>query len=74
MLRVKRKSLTYNTGSSDMTTNQIERLRKDSREVGHYIKRLEKKGKLDKIRVMKLKQDYINTAIEEIELSYLKAA
>ena len=30
-----------------MVVNQIERLKKDSRELGHYIHKLNKKGKED---------------------------
>jgi hypothetical protein len=66
----KRESLSY-TG---MSTNQIERLRKDSRELGHYIKRLEKKSKYDKIHIMRTKQQLIDDSIDELEFKYLLTA
>ena len=65
----KREELSY----TSMSTNQIERLRKDSRELGHYIKKLEKKGKYDKIHIMKTKQQWIDDDIDELEIKYLVA-
>jgi hypothetical protein len=64
--------LVYNIGRTNMTTNQLERLRRDSREIKHSIQRMKNKGKLDRLRPMKMKQDYIDAEIYELELRYLQ--
>jgi hypothetical protein len=66
--------LVYNIGRTNMTTNQLERLRRDSREIKHSIQRMKNKGKLDRLRPMKMKQDYIDAEIYELELRYLQTA
>lgn len=73
-LKKQRPSIAYNTGRNDMNTNQLERLRKDSRETGHYIQKLIKKGRMDKVRAMQIKQNYIESEIAELEQLYLQTA
>lgn len=51
-----------------MTTfNQLERLRKDSRELGHYIHKLQKRGNSNKAYQLSKKQTYLENAIVEVE-------
>ena len=49
-----------------MYKSQLERLKKDSRELRHYIKRIEKKG--DSLLAFKLqrKHDYLSSRIDDI--------
>jgi uncharacterized membrane protein (DUF106 family) len=58
-----------------MYGSQIERLKRDSRELKHYIRKVEKQG--DKTLLFKLqkKQDYLDSRIEDIqeELNYQHA-
>ena len=49
-------------------TNQLERLRRDSRELGHYIHKLQKKGKVETAHRIAKKQSYLDAAIEQVEL------
>jgi hypothetical protein len=49
-----------------MISAQIERLRKDSRELGSYIKKLEKKGRSDLIHKVSKKQQFIDQHIEDV--------
>ena len=49
-------------------TNQLERLRKDSRELGHYIHKLQKKGKADIAYKVAKRQTFLETAIKQAEL------
>ncbi len=49
-----------------MVTNQIERLKKDSRELGHYIHKLNKKGKSDSAFKMSKKQAFLDAAIQQV--------
>jgi hypothetical protein len=49
-----------------MVTNQIERLKKDSRELGNYIHKLNKKGKQEAAYRMVKKQAFLNAAIEQV--------
>ena len=48
-------------------SNQIERLRRDSRELGHYIHRLNKKGRNDTEFKIAKRQTFLNMAIDQIE-------
>lgn len=48
--------------------NQLERLKKDSRELGHYIHKLQKKGRLDTAYKIAKKQSFLDAAIEQVEL------
>jgi hypothetical protein len=46
---------------------QLERLRKDSRELGHYIHKLQKKGKDDIAHKVARRQDFLEAAILQVE-------
>ena len=48
-------------------SNQIERLRKDSRELGHYIHKLQKRGKADIAYKVAKRQTFLDTAISQAE-------
>ena len=48
-----------------MTNGQIERLKKDSRALGHYIHKLNKKGKEKAAHRLAQKQLYLDTAIDQ---------
>ena len=48
-----------------MTNGQIERLKKDSRQLGHYIHKLTKKGKTHAARKFQLKQGFLDAAIDQ---------
>lgn len=48
-------------------TNQIERLKKDSRELGHYIHKLQKKGKDDIAYKVAKRQSFLDAAITQVE-------
>ncbi len=50
-------------------TNQIARLRKDSKELGHYIHKLRKKGNPDKAYKIAKRQTFLNQVIESFETS-----
>lgn len=49
-----------------MQTRQLERLRKDSKELTHYIHKLNKKGRADTAYKMQRKQEYLNQQILEL--------
>ena len=49
-----------------MVTNQIERLKKDSRELGHYIHKLNKKGRKDAAFKLQKKQAFLDAAISQV--------
>ena len=49
-----------------MVVNQIERLKRDSRELGHYIHKLNKKGKGDAAHKMQRKQAFLDAAIQQV--------
>jgi len=49
-----------------MVTNQIERLKKDSRELGHYIHKLNKKGKAEAAYRLLKKQAFLDAAIQQV--------
>ena len=46
-----------------MVLNQIERLRKDSQELGIYAKMLEKRGDIEKMERILQKQEFLNKRI-----------
>jgi hypothetical protein len=48
-----------------MSRNQIERLKKDSREISHQIKRQQKKGNDSKAHRLMVKESFLNQTIEE---------
>ena len=47
-----------------MSKNQIDRLKKDNKELGHYIAKLHKKGKTDLAYKMSKKQDFLNQLLQ----------
>lgn len=56
-----------------MIQPQIERLRKDVHVLDHYIAKLRKQGRIDLMRKIMLKRDYLSSTIEEIEEELLAA-
>jgi hypothetical protein len=48
-----------------MTAAQIERLRKDSRDLDHYITSLKKKGKEQKAHKLMAKRAFLDQTIQE---------
>ena len=48
-------------------TNQLERLRKDSRELGHYIHKLQKRGKSEIAYKIAKRQSFLDAAISQVE-------
>ena len=48
-------------------SNQIERLKKDSRELGHYIRKLEKRGKKEIAYKIAKRQSFLDCAISQVE-------
>lgn len=69
---VKRFKLT--TGDHDMTANQLERLKKDEREMGHYLARLKKEGKQKLAHRIQQKKEFLHSRIEYLEEEYLHVA
>ena len=49
-----------------MISTQIERLRKDSRELSQYAKKLERKGRTDLVHKILKKQAFIDQHIEDV--------
>ena len=49
-----------------MVPNQIERLKKDSRNLGNYIHKLNKRGKNEVAFKMAKKQAYLDAAISQV--------
>ena len=49
------------------TFNQLERLRKDSRKLGNYIHKLQRRGKTNKAYRLAKKQSILNSALFEID-------
>ena len=47
--------------------SQIERLKRDSRELKHYMKRLEKEGNDPLVFKLRQKYEYLNSRINDIE-------
>ena len=54
-------------GDTEMNLNQIERLKKDERELGHYQQRLIKKGKQRVAHNIQKKREYLLSKIQEVE-------
>lgn len=63
-------SLTSNLSKrrKDLRGSQIERLKRDSRELKHYMKKMEKRGDKNLVHKLKTKYEYLNSKIEEVEL------
>lgn len=55
-----------------MISSQIERLRKDSRELSQYANKLEKKGRTDLVYKILKKQAFIEQHIEDMILEKQK--
>ena len=55
-----------------MISSQIERLRKDSRELSQYANKLEKKGRSDLVHKILKKQAFIEQHIEDMILEKQK--
>lgn len=55
------------TEESKMYGAQLERLKRDSRELEYFVKRLEKKGNTTKAFDLQRKKEYLNSRIEELE-------
>ena len=51
-----------------MHGSQIERLKRDSKELKHYIKKQEKKGDSNLVYKLRAKYEYLNSRISEVEL------
>lgn len=51
----------------NLQKSQIQRLKKDSKQLEHYIHRLQKKGKETLAHKIALKNEYINQHISEME-------
>lgn len=51
-----------------MQGSQIERLKRDSKELKHYMKKMEKRGDKNLVHKLKTKYEYLNSKIEEVEL------
>jgi len=49
-----------------VTTHQLERLRKDSVELSHYIHKLNKKGKTQLAFKVERKREYLDTYISDL--------
>ena len=52
----------------DLRGSQIERLKRDSRELKHYMKKMEKRGDMNLVHKLKAKYEYLNSKITEVEL------
>lgn len=50
-----------------VTINQLERLRKDSAELGHYVHKLNKKGKNELAYKVERKREYLDNYISELQ-------
>jgi len=59
-------------GDQEMTMSQLERLKKDERELGHYLKRLQKKGKTRIARTIQKKKEFLASRIQEVEEIYIQ--
>jgi hypothetical protein len=57
-----------------MVSVTIERLKKDSRQLGYYADRYRKQGRTDRLRKVLMKKAYLDEHIAEIEETIGKAA
>lgn len=46
---------------------QVERLKRDSRELEYFIRRMEKKGDLERVYIIQKKLSYLYSKIDEME-------
>lgn len=63
--------LKLTTKGEDMNSNQLERLKRDSREISHYMAKLKKLGKDKLAYKIAKKQEYLDSRITELEEEYL---
>jgi phosphomannomutase len=56
-----------------MYGSQIERLKRDSKELKHYMYRMEKRGNYHILHKLRVKYDYLNSRINDIEQELLAA-
>lgn len=59
-------------GDKEMTMSQLERLKKDERELNHYLLKMKKKGKMRIAHALQKKRDMLASRIEEVEDIYIK--
>ena len=52
-----------------MSRSQLERLKKDQREISHQIRRQQKKGNDSKAHRLMVKESFLNQTIEEFSAS-----
>jgi hypothetical protein len=52
-----------------MVLAQLERLKKDSKELGIYARKLEKKGNIERMTKILKKQDFLERRIEQVQYS-----
>ena len=57
-----------------MTSNQLERLKRDERELGHYLARLRKEGKTMLAHKIQKKHEYLHSRITDIQEEYFLAS
>lgn len=72
MIRKSTRLKLTSTRGEDMNSNQLERLRRDSREIGHYMAKLKKLGKDKLAYKIAKKQEYLESRITELEEEYLE--
>ena len=46
---------------------QVERLKKDSRELEYFMRKLQKSGNMEKAHVIQKKREYLDSRIEEMQ-------
>lgn len=59
---------------NEMNSNQLERLKKDERELGHYQARLNKEGKSTLAHRIQRKKEYLMSRIHDLEEEYFLAS
>ena len=62
------------TGDQNMNANQLERLKRDQRELGHYLARVKKEGKTKLAYKLQSKLEYLSSTIDDLQEEYLTAA
>lgn len=72
-LKTRRSTISLSTSTpykrrKDLRGSQIERLKRDSKELKHYMKRMEKRGDTNLVHKLKAKYEYLNSKISEVEM------
>jgi uncharacterized membrane protein (DUF106 family) len=57
-----------------MYGSQLERLKRDSRELKTYMRKIEKRGDSDMLFKLQKKHDFLNSRIEDIQEEFQKAS